>query len=129
MEARTPGNRWIELCEFGQNVAADAIALKIEICIGGIFAPRDVVGGEPIANVLPAEFEEGTDDALSGGGPDAAEAGSAGAAEDAEEDGFGLIVEGVAGGDGVTDILRNAIEEVLVAETAGFLFGLPSPGG
>ena len=122
------GERGIELRQFGEDIEADTISLVVEVGVGDVFAPGDVVGGEPVADFGSSKSQEGADDAFGGGGADAAEAGGAGAAEEAEEDGFGLIVEGVAGGYGVAEIISDALREEIVAEAPGFLFGVAIGG-
>jgi hypothetical protein len=54
--------------------------------------------------------------------------GGTGAAQEAEEYGFSLIVEGVAGGYGVAEALCQAVFEELIAAAAGFLFGVAFGG-
>ena len=55
-------------------------------------------------------------------GVDAAEAFGPGSAQELHEDGFGLVVEGVGGEDGVGFAFGEEVVEELVAEGAGGLF-------
>ncbi len=56
------------------------------------------------------------------------EARGSGAAEEAIEDGFGLIVESMAGGDGVAMARVDLALEKIVAGAAGFLFDVAAAG-
>ena len=122
------GERRIEPGQFRQDVHADAIALKIHIGVGGVFAPGDVAGCKPGTDFVPANIKERPNDAVGGLRADSAEAGGAGAAQETEEDGLGLIVQGMAGGDGFAEALPDAIREEFVTEAAGFLLDIALAG-
>ncbi len=97
-EAGVPG------FEEREQFATDAVAGKGELSVGGVFAPGLVEGIQVGFDFSAGGGEEGAEDAAFGvldGGMDAAETFGPGAAKDFGEHGFGLIVGGVGGGDGV----------------------------
>ena len=48
---------WVELRQFREDIHADAVALEIHIGVGGVFAPGDAAGGEPLTNFVAANGE------------------------------------------------------------------------
>ena len=77
---------------------------------------------EPGPDILAAKAEQGTDDAFAGRRTDSAQTGGSRAAQKAGEDGFSLIVEGMAGCDSVAFSGRDRFEEERVTRATGFLF-------
>ena len=83
---------------------ADFVAGEGGVGVGGVFAPGLVDGFEEGFDFGAAGLEEGAEDLsflLGDDGVDGAEAFGPGAAKEFHEDGFGLVVEGVGGEDGV----------------------------
>ena len=105
---------------------ADAVAGEGGVGVGGVFAPGLVGAREVGFDFGAAGLEEGAEDFSCGGrvtiGVDSAEAFGPGSAEELHEDGFGLVVEGVGGEDGVGVAVGDEGGEVVVAEVAGGFF-------
>mgnify|MGYP001557070788 CR=1 FL=1 len=119
---------------------ADAVAGVGGVGVGGVFAPGLVLSAEEGFDVGAAGVEEGAED-LSGAvawfvvvdedyGVDGAEALGPGSAEKFHEDGFGLVVEGVGGEDGVGVAGGDeGVEEVVADGAGGFFEGFFVGGG
>ena len=114
-------------------MVADAVSGVGGVGVGGVFLPRLVDGAEEGLDVGAAGLEEGAEDfsgALAGvvdddDGVDGAEALGPGSAEELHEDGFGLVVEGVGGEDGVGLAGGDeGVEEVVADGSGGFFDGL-----
>ena len=104
---------------------ADFVAGVGGVGVGGVVAPGLVELGEVGFDVGAAGVEEGAEDlAFCEGddGVDGAEAFGPGSAEELHDDGFGLVVEGVGGEDGVGVAGGEEGGEVVVADGAGGLF-------
>jgi hypothetical protein len=116
---------WVVGAELGEEFVADFVAGEGGIGVGGVFAPGVVGGFEEGFDVGAAGFEEGAEDLSFGqrdNGVDGAEAFGPGSAEELHEDGFGLVVEGVGGEDGVGVAGGEEGGEEFVAEVAGGFF-------
>ena len=111
-------------------MVADAVAGVGGVGVGGVFLPGLVGAAEVGFDVGAAGLEEGAEDfsgALVGmvdgdDGVDGAEAFGPGSAEELHEDGFGLVVEGVGGEDGVGVAGGDEGVEEVVADGAGGFF-------
>ena len=103
--------------EFGDDGEAEPVALEVRVGVGAVFPPGEAALGEPVPDIGTPQVEERPDNAGIGNGANPAESRSTGTAEEAVEDGFGLVVERVAGGD--RERLRG---EEGIADSAGFLF-------
>lgn len=114
--------RRIEGAELRHDIMAQAVTQELRLGVRAIFAPGEVAVAEPGPDVFAAEAEQGPDDAFAGDGPDAAETGGSGATQKAGEDRFGLVVNGVAGGDSVALSGLDEFEEEGVTRATGFLF-------
>jgi hypothetical protein len=104
---------------------ADFVASVGGVGVGGVGAPGLVELGEVGFDVGAAGVEEGAEDLsfLEGDdGVDGAEAFGPGSAEDLHKDGFGLVVEGVGGENGVGVAGCEEGGEELIADCAGGLF-------
>lgn len=88
-------------------LGAEAVAGKAGVGVRGVFPPGDAAGTQEMFGVAAGDVKQWANDAFAGDGEDAGEPAPAGAAEEAEEDGFGLIRTGVPGG--------NTIEQELLA--------------
>ena len=119
-------------------MVADAVSGVGGVGVGGVFLPRLVEGAEVGFDVGAAGLEEGAEDfagALAGGvdgdyGVDGGEAFGPGSAEELHEDGFGLVVEGVGGEDGVGLAGGDeGVEEVVADGSGGFFDRLAGSGG
>ena len=111
--------------ELRQQFVADAIAGEGEMAVGGVFAPGLVEGFEEGFDLGAGGGEERAEDAALGevdDGVDAGEAFGPCAAKELGEDGFGLVVEGVRGGDGVDWTGGHELAEPGVAQAAGGFF-------
>jgi len=127
----------VEGAELGEKLVADAVAGVGGVGVGGVFAPRLVLGAEPGFDVAAAGLEEGAEDsagALIGAagfvldlddGMDGGEAFGPGSAKQLHENGLGLVVEGVGGEDGVGVAGGDEGREEFVADGAcGFFESL-----
>jgi hypothetical protein len=115
---------WIVGAELGKEFVADPVAGKGGVGVGGVFAPGLVDGVEEGFDVGAAGIEEGAEDFAfwqSNGGVDGAEAFGPGAAEEFHEDGLGLVVESVGGGDAIGVAGGKEGSEEVVAGIAGGL--------
>jgi hypothetical protein len=104
---------------------ADFVAGVGGVGVGGVGAPGLVELDEVGFDVGAAGAEEGAEDLSfleSDDGVDGAEAFGPGSAEDLHKDGFGLVVEGMGGEDGVGVAGGEEGGEEVVAEIAGGLF-------
>jgi hypothetical protein len=90
-------NGWSEVPEQGQELPSDAIAEEAGVFIGGILPPFEALTRKVLANRHPRHSQQWPEEAGFGSGQNAAETGRSGAAEEAEEDGFGLVGGGVTG--------------------------------
>ncbi len=108
---------------------AESIAEECSVRVGGILAPGEIFLGEPGADGGAGDFEQRANDAGWGFGQDGREAGGSGSPEEAGKNGFGLIVERVAGGDGVTKAVGDTLSKPGVAAAAGFLLQISFSGG
>ena len=125
---------WVVLVELvselRQELVADAVAGVGGVGVGQVFAPGLVVGVEEGFDLGAAGVEEGSEDfALAlvwivdeKDWVNGAEAFGPGSAEELHEDGFGLVVEGVGGEDGVGLAGGDEGTEEVVADGAGGLF-------
>ena len=118
----------VVLAELGQEFVADAVAGVGGVGVGGVFAPGLVELAEQGFDLGAAGVEERAQN-LAGAragdlddGMDGAEAFGPGSAEELHEDGFGLVVEGVGGEDGVGFAGGDERVEEVVADVAGGLF-------
>ena len=119
-------------------MGADAIAQELRTEIGGVLAKWLAEGAEKLFDLEAGGGKHGADetgrrDVVRGGfggerrggegakieaAVDSGEAAGSGAAEQAEENGLGLIVAGVGGGDGVETMGGGGAVEKLVAGAA-----------
>ncbi len=86
-----------------QDIVTQAIACVGAILVGCVLSPGDGPPAEPILNFGARQFQQRPDQAWFGDRQDARKAGESGAAEDAIQDGFGLIGPGVSGGDALQE--------------------------
>jgi hypothetical protein len=124
--------RGILLAEDGEDGVADAVAGEGLVGVGRVFAPGLVYGFQEGFDLGATGLEEGAEDLASGDGDDGVDGGEAfgpGAAEEFEEDGLGLVVEGVGGEDGVGVAGGDEGAEEIVADFAGGLFDGLAGGG
>ena len=104
---------------------ADLVSGKGGVRVGGVFAPGLVGGFEEGFDFGASRVEEGAEDFSFGESDDwvdGAEAFGPGSAEELHEDGFGLVVEGVGGEDGVGVAGGEEGGEEFVAGVAGGFF-------
>lgn len=122
--------RGVELAELGKKLVAETIPGEGRVGVRGVFAPGLVEDVEVELDLRAADGEERAEDFAGGlagqgneeDGMDAAEAVGPGPAEELEEDGFGLVVHGVGGQDGVGPAAAKESVKDLVASVAGGLF-------
>jgi len=115
----------VEGSELGEEFVADAVASEGGVGVGGVFAPRLVRGFEEGFDVGATGLEEGAEDFAFWLGEDWVDGGEAfgpGSAKELHEDGFGLVVEGVGGEDGVGVAGVEEGGEEFVAGVAGGFF-------
>ena len=116
---------WVVGAELGEELVTDFVAGVGCVGVGGVGAPGLVELGEPGFDFGAAGLQEGAEN-LSfcewDDGVDGAEAFGPGAAEELHDDGFGLVVEGVGGEDGVGVAGGEERGEEVVAEVAGGFF-------
>lgn len=129
-QARIPG------VERGQQLVADAVAGVGKAAVGGVFAPGLGEGVEVLLDLGTGNGEQRANDGSLGGfqrGMDAGQAFRPCAAQEFGDYGFGLVVEGVGGGDGIEGSAGEELAEPRVAQAAGGLFdglgGLAGAGG
>lgn len=118
---------WVDSLEVREELCPEAVAQERRVAVGGVgpwLQLESVAHGE---GILASEGEEGTEHDLSGaarewaGGKHAAEPAHAGAADEVEQDGFGLVVGGVAGDDRIAVFFLGGEGEELVAHgSCGF---------
>ena len=111
---------------------ADAVAGEGGVGVGGVFPPGLIDGFEEGFDVGSAGLEEGAEDLafwLAEDWVDGAEAFGPCSAEELHEDGFGLVVQGVGGEDGVGVAGVEEGGEEFVAGVAGGLFDPFACGG
>lgn len=114
-----------EPLENGEQLVSDGIAWQGGVGIGGILAPREVVGGEPAPQRFRGLVEEGTDEGDGGGGgrggcvSHAGEALGAGTAEKAQEEQLGLVAGMVGEGDVLDAVLDGDAREELMSNVPG----------
>jgi hypothetical protein len=116
---------WIVGAELGEELVADFVAGEGGVGVGGVFAPGLWDGFEEGFDVGAAGLQEGAEDLsfwLGDDGVDAGEAFGPGSAKELHEDGFGLVVEGVGGEDGVGVAGVEESGEEFVAGVAGGFF-------
>ena len=104
---------------------ADAIAGEGEVAVGGVLLPGLVAGVKEGFDLLAGSPKEGAEDRTLGKGEDGVDARETlgpCSAEEFGEDGFGLVVEGVRGGDGVERHVAEELAEPGVAQAAGRAF-------
>lgn len=99
----------------------NAIAVEIAAGVGGIFAPGDGVAAKIALDLGAVEVDERTDQAIGGHRADCRQARGAGPTEETEQNRFGLIGAGVAGGDAVELV---GPQEVQIKFAAGVASGL-----
>ena len=113
------------LPEEREDGVADAVAGEGLVGVGGVFAPGLILLAEEGLDIGTTSLEEWAEDSAlwqSDDRVDGAEALGPGAAEELHEDGFGLVVEGVGGEDGVGVAGAEEGGEEIVAQGAGGLF-------
>ena len=122
----------VEVAELGEKLVADAVAGEGGVGIGGVVSPGLVELAEVGLDLGAADAEQGTEDIARAGwgivdqddGVDAAESFSPGSAEELHEDGFGLVVEGMGGENGVGLAGGDERGKEVVADVAcGFFDG------
>jgi len=116
---------WVVGAELREEFVTDLVAGEGGVGVGGVFAPGLVGLFEEGLDVGAAGLQEGAEDFSfwqSDDGVDGAEAFGPCAAEELHEDGFGLVVEGVGGEDGVSLSGGDEGGEEVVADGAGGLF-------
>jgi hypothetical protein len=122
-------NGWIPVAgELWQKLVANAVAGEIERGVGGILSPTDIALSEVGADLFARCFDQRADDAIARDGADPGESCGAGPAEEAEEDGLGLIVAGVAESDAVGFATLDHGPEKVEAEASGGLFQIVAGG-
>ncbi len=130
------GERLVEVgivgAELGKEFVADFVAGEGDVGVGGVVAPGLIGLFEEGFDVGAASVEEGAEDLSfwqSDDGMDGAEAFGPGSAEEFHEDGFGLVVEGVGGEDGVGVAgVEEGREEFVACVAGGFFDGLACVG-
>lgn len=100
-----------EVAEEGQKLFTHPIAEEARIFVRGILTPLEALLGKEPTDGLSRQAQQRTNEARTGSGEDAAEAGRPRAAEEAEEDGFGLVGGGMTGRDPVNYALRSPLGE------------------
>ena len=116
---------WVVGAELREEFVTDLVAGEGGVGVGGVFAPGLVGLFEEGLDVGAAGLQEGAEDFSfwqSDDGVDGAEAFGPCAAEELHEDGFGLVVEGVGGEDGVGVAGGEECGEEFVASVAGGFF-------
>ena len=136
------GDPGIETIQHWQQLMADAVAGETQIEVGGIFAMGLVDGMEEFAEFIAADTEEGADYCRAGlrqrpeflllrlraltqpGSPgiDPTQPLNSGAADQAVQHRFGLVVEGVSRGDPSGIRFRGHLHEKSVPRFASFTF-------
>jgi hypothetical protein len=103
----------------------DFVAGEGGVGVGGVFAPRLIDGFQEGFDFGAAGLQEGAEDFSfweGENGMDGAEAFGPGSAEELHEDGFGLVVEGVGGEDGVDVSGGEEGRKEIVSDVAGGFF-------
>lgn len=109
------------LTDLREEMVAEPVAAVMGLLVRGVFPPGDLAGLEPVAEGGAGHREERAEDLALRVIENAGETAGTGTTEQAEENGFGLVFEGVAGENGVD----GAGGEPLVAEIAqGFFAGV-----
>ena len=101
-----------------EEALANAIAQERWIVVGGIVAPGLFAGAQVIAQFGASEGEKRANNFAGQLGVDSGEPANAGAAEHAEKNGFGLVVEGMGGRDSVYAAAADEIAKKIVAKRA-----------
>ena len=81
------------------------------LAIGGVFPPGDAALEQELLDLGAVDLDQRPDNALGRDRPNAGQAGGPGAAQETEEDGFGLVGAGVAGGDALDRAARDGFAE------------------
>jgi hypothetical protein len=106
----------------------DSVAGEIRILVGAILLPGNVVVSEPGPDLISSQVDQGPDDFGYRRRANSAETGGASAAEEAVQYRFRLIVQRVAGGDGVTDSCGDLFREKIVSYPPSLLLDIPGQG-
>jgi hypothetical protein len=116
---------WVPVFEGRKQFVADAVAGEGEVLVSGVLAPVLANGSKVSLNFGSTGGEQRTKE-TSGRAfdhrVDAAEAFGPGTAQEFGEDGLGLIVAGMSGGEGVDDSASHERSEPAVAKAAGSFF-------
>jgi len=118
-EARIPG------FEQRQQLMADAVAGEGGVAVGGVLAPALGERVQKCLNVGPAGFQHWPEDAAFrefNNRMNSGETFGPGAAQEFGADGFGLVVEGVGGGDCIERNFPEKLAEPGIAEAPGGFF-------
>ena len=118
-------NLRIPSLKFREQLVADSVACEGRVAVGGVFAPSLAEAGQVRFDFGTCDGQHGAENEPIGKSDDRMDAGEAfgpGAAEEFAEDGFGLIVQGVGGGDGVQTTRGQELSEPGVAQAASGFF-------
>ena len=126
-------DRGVELAQQRYELQPDAVAAGLELGIGHIVDKGDAVGLDVGIDFGPREGQQRMNHAevgVVGDGPDAVEAGEAGATEEVEEEGLDRVVGMVCGGHAAVAVAAAEVGKEGVAQLAGgFLDALAVGGG
>jgi hypothetical protein len=109
-------------CQLGQQRVPDAIARESWIAIRRVLAPFDSPRSQMSLDFSAADLEQRTNETLPRHGQDPRQTGDARAAQQAEENGFGLIVESMASGDVIRHALLDQAREESPPDLASYIF-------
>ncbi len=105
------GKRRIKGGKLRHDLVPNPVPQKCGVLIRAILLPCHIVAAQPVANVKTSQVEKRANDSGLGDWPDSAQPGRPGAAEEPAEDGFGLIVARMAGGDRIAESGCDALFE------------------
>jgi hypothetical protein len=124
-----PGEFGVPLAdELGKQLVADAVAGEIQRRVGGIFAPGNAAVAEEANDLRAFDVDQRADDAMGCNGSDGSQPGGSAAAQEAKENGFGLVGACVAERDARRKSTSQVSAEKGIAGIAGGLLEIARGG-
>ncbi len=114
-----------KVTEQRQELFANSIPEKSRVVVRGVLPPFEALPRKILADSLPRYAQERTDNSGPGFGEDTPETGRSSAAEEPEQDSFGLIGGGVAGRDPVDEASVAPLGKVPEAGLTAILLQVP----
>jgi hypothetical protein len=108
--------------KLGQEQVPDAIARESQVAIRRVLAPFDSPRSQVSLDFGAADLEQRTNKTLPRNREDPRQTGDARTAQQAEENGFGLIVEGMASGDAIRRAILDQAREESPPDLASRIF-------